>query len=297
VSGVTLPTGFITTQSWPLVVAGRANAGAPPGEASMMIQLDDEVLGPKSGRVTIQTNDADEGQYDFAVTGNVTGNPAAVQQLFIGSTGWNRDFRDYLDAEGTGSDRLGFELPATSVAPWVNLNQLSLRFDLDVRVEASDLVIRGAGGSNYASVDFFRDSADNTATWILASALGNDRFTVSLAPDVLGVPFELALNVLPGDVNRNGVVLADDLSAVKRSFFRSTNNPGIGDDAYSIFRDLDGSGSILANDFSEVKRRFFNRLPEAQVVAPEAVVFGQVLMSVGREGGAVLEAADRELLA
>ena len=74
--------------------------------------------------------------------------------------------------------------------------------------------------------------------------------------------------MLPGNVNRAGSVLADDFSAVKARFFRSTGNPGSGANAYTIFHDVDGSGAILADDFSGVKSRFFNTLPAPDPSSP-----------------------------
>ena len=77
-----------------------------------------------------------------------------------------------------------------------------------------------------------------------------------------GSDFRLLLPVLPGDVNRNGAVVANDFSEVKHKFFSTVTNVGSGQRRYSVFHDVDGSGTILANDFSEVKKRFFGRLPE-----------------------------------
>ena len=74
------------------------------------------------------------------------------------------------------------------------------------------------------------------------------------------------MDVLPGNVNRTGSVLADDFSAVKARFFRSTTAPGTGSTAYTVFHDVDGSGAILADDFSAVKARFFTSLPGPEPV-------------------------------
>jgi hypothetical protein len=82
-----------------------------------------------------------------------------------------------------------------------------------------------------------------------------------------GGDFRFGFNVLPGDVNHSGTVLADDFSAVKKKFFASTTAPGTGEAAYNVFYDVDGSGSILADDFSEVKKRFFSKLPDGQPTA------------------------------
>jgi hypothetical protein len=71
------------------------------------------------------------------------------------------------------------------------------------------------------------------------------------------------MNVLPGDVDRSGAVLANDVSEVKKKFFTTPASPGTGDATYDIFHDVNGSASILADDFSEVKKRFFNTLPAA----------------------------------
>ena len=69
------------------------------------------------------------------------------------------------------------------------------------------------------------------------------------------------MNVLAGDVNRSGAVLADGVSDVKRRFFSTAAGGGAGASGYSAFADVNGSGSVLADDFSEVKRRFFQTLP------------------------------------
>src|SRR5207253_3124026 len=79
-----------------------------------------------------------------------------------------------------------------------------------------------------------------------------------------GGDFVVRANVLAGDADRSGTVLANDFSQVKQKFFSSTTNPGTGAAAYSVFHDVNGSGSILADDFSAVKQRFFNTLPATQ---------------------------------
>ena len=82
-----------------------------------------------------------------------------------------------------------------------------------------------------------------------------------------GGAFRFAFNVLPGDVNQSGGVLADDYSAVKKKFFKDTADATSTDASYSPLHDVDGSGVILANDFSEVKKRFFDSLPPAAASA------------------------------
>jgi hypothetical protein len=189
----------------------------------------------------------------------------------------------------------------SDVLPWINLDQVSITFTADVEVDAGDLRVGGFNVANYAldGAAFKYDTATRTATWRLMAgqAFGNDRIVVNLDADSPGgvhapgggefldgewanpVPdapegdawpsgdggaggdFQFRVSVLPGDTTRDGTVLADDYSAVKKKFFKNTTDPTTGDTSYSPFHDVDGSGKILAFDFSEVKKRFFNRLP------------------------------------
>jgi hypothetical protein len=78
-----------------------------------------------------------------------------------------------------------------------------------------------------------------------------------------GGDFRFAFNVLPGDVTRDGAVLAEDYASVRKRFFTTSASPGTGDAAYSAFHDIDGDGQVLAADYAEVKRRFFTRVAAA----------------------------------
>src|SRR4029079_16143582 len=81
-----------------------------------------------------------------------------------------------------------------------------------------------------------------------------------------GGDFAFAFNVLPGDVNGDGSVLADDFSAVKKKFFKDTTDPTTGDTSYGAFHDVNGEGIILAFELSAVKKRFCNTLPPGEPV-------------------------------
>jgi hypothetical protein len=240
---------------------------------------------------------------DFAFEFAVRGIPAAVEQVFVGGSGWSESFRTHLQAQGLGGAD-GFALPSGPGAespplPWANLDQITLRFNRDVEVRQEDLAVRGITVADYPVSAFAYESSTHTATWTLASSITNDRLTLALAAGVTGAAAAFAVNVLPGDTNRNGAVLADDFSSVKRNFFATPAAPG-----YSAFHDVDGSGVILANDFSEVKRRFFNRLPDAPPAATVASVFAdtpvadtptRMLTRTPRRG--VLDAAESHPLA
>jgi len=224
-----------------------------------------------------------------------------VTAVFVNGTNWSQPFRDYLEAKKIGSAQFGFETdpvkptaagpgPADlhhAILPWINLNQVSIRFSEDVSVQRDDLAISSATGQPYAVTDFHYDPDTFTATWTLDRSIGADVVGLRLdgtsasgvtdtagnllkgnaaapagAPNAAGRDYIDLLAVLPGDVNRNGTVLANDASTVKSKFFSSTEEPNEYGGHYSAFADVDGSGTILANDFSAVRSRFFTKLPE-----------------------------------
>lgn len=159
---------------------------------------------------------------------------------------------------------------------------------------SGSLDIRGVNVPTY-DYNLLYDVDIRTATLTFAQPFGADKILIEIVgnspegmgldgewtaggnfPSGDGVPggnFRFRFDVLPGNVNRTGNVLADDFSAVKARFFRSTVSPGTGANAYTIFHDVDGSGSILADDFSAVKNRFFSSLPgpePSSAIAPVA---------------------------
>jgi hypothetical protein len=222
--------------------------------------------------------------------------PPAVAGVDVNGTAWTDAFRRHLLETGRGNQQRGYYVPILAAQlrplPWINLNEITIAFSDVVDVQQDDLVIRGTHG-NLAVASF--SVSGGYATWRLAQPIGADRVTMELrsggaagVKDLVGRPldgewadgadnfpsgdgtaggdFVFTFNVLPGDVNGSGSVLADDYSEVKKKFFKDTTDTTAGDASYSIFHDVDGSGSILADDYSEVKKRFFDTLP-AEAVA------------------------------
>jgi hypothetical protein len=226
--------------------------------------------------------------------------PAAprVTQVFADGTAWTSAFKNFLQAQGAGDAAFGYAIPVgpaqLAVLPWSGVDRLSVRFDKDVGVVNANLALRGQRVTSYPLSNFAYDPATHTATWTLGQPLRADKLLLDLDGDPGGVglaglaldgdwasgtsafpsgdgspggDFRFRLNVLPGDTDRSGAVLANDSSDVKRKFFSSTTNPGAGPAAYSVFHDVTGSGAILADDFSEVKKRFFSTLPTTDPAA------------------------------
>ena len=232
---------------------------------------------------------------DAAVEAPEADNKApSVDAIYVNGTEWAQAFRDYLEDRNEGSAEFGYEVDGggggdNQILPWINLDQISVRFDEPVSVQQDDLEIESRAGEDYAVVAFSYDEDTNTATWTLAGPIDADVLTLRLdgtgedaitdtAGNTLqgndndggggtGRPerdFVHDLAVLPGDTDRSGIVLARDYAEVKQKFFSSTTEERAGLEKYSVFHDVDGSGIILARDFAEVRQRFFTTLPEEE---------------------------------
>lgn len=94
ISGVTVPTGFTNT--------GPSSGTLPSGAAAVLtVRLDTATAGTKSGDVTITSNDANEGTYNFAVLGVVNAAPTFPE---IQVTGGSVNFSPVIaDGDSTPS--------------------------------------------------------------------------------------------------------------------------------------------------------------------------------------------------
>jgi hypothetical protein len=133
----------------------------------------------------------------------------------------------------------------SDVIPWINV-EISIRFSENVVVQEDDLVVRGVRSGVLDAALFSYNPGTFTATWTFDQPLAADLVMLSLdgdsatgVTDSAGTPlgadtsgpggaprghdFRLLLPVLPGDVNRNGAVVANDFSEVKRKFFSTSS--------------------------------------------------------------------------
>jgi hypothetical protein len=203
--------------------------------------------------------------------------------------------------------------------PWTNVNQISVAFSEDVTVVQSDLALAGVATPVYdiSGGTFFYDSSTHVATWTLPTVLRPDRLMLELNSDgansikntsgkaldgdwnnptttldsgtsifpsgnsVAGGNFYFDFNVLPGDVNQDGIVQASDGLAVRRCL---GTIPGLA--GYSVFADLDGNGITQAADGLSVRARLGNILPSGTIqtivfapAAPESLTFTAITTS------------------
>jgi uncharacterized delta-60 repeat protein len=228
--------------------------------------------------------------------------PPKVTEVYLRGSAWggadnladNLTFQEKLASAGVGDAALGYRLdpaPAGTTVPWVNVDQVILRYDQpQPNTPAAASIVLDGVRSDYAATGVTKLD-DRTFALALNRPLGSDpaggndgdriHLTVSGGGANNGT-YALDFNVLQGDVDGSGQVVAADFSAVKKKFFKSTNDPVTGADSdYGVFHDVNGDGVILASDFSEVKKRFFDARPLAPaaltpLVAPTiaAYLFG-----------------------
>lgn len=226
-----------------------------------------------------------------------------VAQVFLAGTAWSPAFVARLATLGLGSAEHGYSVPAgagqLATLPWTRIDRIAVRFDAGVSVGQDDLAVRGINVPAYAIKTFSYDPATMTATWTLTRAIGRDRVLLDLDGDApggvtsgaggsagaaalldgewpgaggaypsgngtAGGDFEFRLNVLPGDVNRDGRVTALDLFQVRQRLRTSTSRPGAGTRRYDVFRDVTAEGKIDFRDLLAVRRARFQPLPAGE---------------------------------
>ena len=153
---------------------------------------------------------------------------------------------------------LGYSLvdnqPLLSV-PWQNIDTIFLQFSTDVSasLDDGDILLTGTNGGNYSLGPISFDTDSFVAAVPILDGIGNDSLVISIFEGTVtdsagaslisedGGQFNFRFNVLPGDVDGNGQVSAEDTVEV----FASNTDLTIPE---NIRRDIDGSGQINTID-------------------------------------------------
>ncbi len=238
---------------------------------------------------------------DAATSFVVTHAPPQVAAVYVSSTAWQQSFLNFLGANGLGDAQLGYRIPtgAAQLAslPWININAIGVQFTEDVTLNTAQSGLALTGSSDLAAAPalstatFSYSSATRTARWIFpsASALSDDKYLLSIPSAAVtnsiggnldgefttsssafpsgdgaaGGNFNFRFNVLPGDVDQNGVVTGLDGGAVRQHFMQFTSTAG-----YSPFFDTYGKGAITGLDFLTVQNALLTTLPNTDPTAP-----------------------------
>jgi hypothetical protein len=147
-------------------------------------------------------------------------------------------------------------LSMTSNLPWYQVKTIDIVFASDVsgHISQSDLALTGVNVANYnignsGSASFSYNSGTKTATWTLVTPINIDRLMMSLSGGIYTKNF----NVLPGDVNNDGLVNSQDLTLIQQHFTSSV--------AYNALYDINGDGFVDINDYTLTRSFIGDTLP------------------------------------
>jgi len=228
--------------------------------------------------------------------------PAAIGNVTLGNAAWSPAVLAAIEAAGLGVG--GVTVPVggtTPILPWTSgINQISIRFDEDVDVAASDLVVNGANLASYNVASVAYDYRTFTATWTLAQPIAADRVTISFAGvedlagnDLLGAS-TATVRALAGDGDRDGDVDLADFQASRAAQFSTLGGLG-----YNIFLDTDMNGAINVLDWQNVFTRIGTALSGGSPAAAEAILMDVVPPRRARAsrppGGPMIAAGHRGL--
>jgi hypothetical protein len=139
--------------------------------------------------------------------------------------------------------------------PWLGLGVIRIGLDTLVGIPPSDIKVNGINVVDYGPVRIAQVSLSPIvyALTLARPIDGPDRVTIRIdSPNVTA--FTRRLDVLPGDVNDDGVVTIGDAIAV-RDHLQSSGG------AYLGWADVDGNGVVDLTDMNDVRKRIGKVLP------------------------------------
>jgi hypothetical protein len=159
----------------------------------------------------------------------------------------------------TASDGLRL-LPAGRATdlPWLGIQQVRVNLAQAATLTASDITVLGAGidgasGINYGPVTITGSGTSYTIT--LARPISSaDRVTITIGnPLIAG--YTRRLDILPGDVNDDGVVNSQDMVLIRNAIQKT------GDPLMIGWADVDGDGSVVLSDYIAARKKLGSHLP------------------------------------
>ena len=219
------------------------------------------ISGATSTSYSPTTTLADNGKQFRAVFTNAAGsvttkvatlNVTAAQISAVGVQWGASGTVTLVDASG------GRLLPAGRITdlPWLNIDRLTITLNRAISsLSAADITVSGVTVANYGPVTI----SGSGQSWIitLSKAITDpDKVTVKLANAELA-SYQRRLDILPGDVNDDGVVNGQDIVIVRNQVLNI-----IPSTIPLTFLDIDGSGLVDNTDLTLVSARNGKKLPK-----------------------------------
>ncbi len=214
-----------------------------------------------------------------------------ILDVKIRSQAWDSSFLQRVDVGGGLGFSMKSLLQQQNSLPWRNIDQILIQFDEDVGAsfDISDVAIVGVQVPNYSgliSVEY--DRIRFIASLKIASPFGVDKLQVVISDTVTdadgnrldgewvnngsqqrsgdgnpGGIFSYRINVLPGDISGDGVVLGNDITLSVLARNKSVVNPD-----FNPLTDLDGSGTSTQQELEFVVSQRSKSLPTIEITSP-----------------------------
>ena len=138
-------------------------------------------------------------------------------------------------------------------SPWLGINKFNIALSAAASLSPADVSVTGIKVANYGPVTVSGSGTSYTIT--LAQAINAaDRVTLTIGN--AGVTtYTRRLDVLPGDVNDDGTVNAQDAVLARNAFL------GLGTAPPVLFADINGDGVADITDYNLVRQRIGTVLP------------------------------------
>jgi fibronectin-binding autotransporter adhesin len=256
-----------------------------------------------NGSVADATLDGGAGAYSAATESAsilVDAIPVVVG-AYASGTNWGAGFYSDLDTSGLGDPTVageGFKMfdgasQLTSDLPWTSIDTISIAFSEFVNVGISSLTLYDSSNNPTSATSFSYDATNFIAHWTFPSSLAANIWWVGLTASTVtdqagtlldgdwttgsstfaqgsgdGTPggdFNFLFNVLPGDVNNNGIVSTGDVLQVKTQL-----NATLGANNYR--QDINANGVVTTGDVLQAKTHLNTSLSQfpTPVIPPAA---------------------------
>jgi hypothetical protein len=137
--------------------------------------------------------------------------------------------------------------------PWMNVNAINITLSSPATLLPGDVSVTGVNVANYGPVTISGSGTNYTITFAQKVAAA-DRVTVSISNAAIA-SFVRRLDILPGDVNDDGVVNSQDVVLVRNQIFGFTGA------VPTTFGDINGDTGVDMADYNLVRQRVGTRLP------------------------------------
>jgi hypothetical protein len=136
--------------------------------------------------------------------------------------------------------------------PWMNVSQLAITLSVPMTLTADDVTVSSTSGRDYGPVALSGSGTGYTIA--LANPIDRaDHVTFRIGLGGM-VTRSYTLDVLPGDVNDDGIVNAQDMVLIRNAIQKT------GDPLMIGWADVDGDGVVSVNDYVAARKKLGSRL-------------------------------------